>query len=137
MLKTSKAWRIIPRPLLETVLNNHVQHHRVNQPLILHGPRGVGKTTVILERNTLSISSVLSFISLCVIIFILFFLRSYGELEQGATPHRLCRFCSIDQGTPSFSQCLFSLEFMVLLLFPPSSSISSENTPGKMPRIHG
>ncbi|KMS96751.1 hypothetical protein BVRB_8g200550 [Beta vulgaris subsp. vulgaris] len=50
MLKTSKAWRIIPRPLLETVLNNHVQHHRVNQPLILHGPRGVGKTTVILER---------------------------------------------------------------------------------------
>ncbi|GAB2285239.1 hypothetical protein Dimus_019691 [Dionaea muscipula] len=46
----SKAWRIIPRPLLETVLNNHVQHHRVPQPLILHGPRGVGKTTLILER---------------------------------------------------------------------------------------
>ncbi|XP_022841453.1 uncharacterized protein LOC111365256 isoform X2 [Olea europaea var. sylvestris] len=45
-----KAWRIIPRPLLETVLNNHVQHHRVPQPLILHGPRGVGKTTLILER---------------------------------------------------------------------------------------
>ncbi|XP_011084220.2 uncharacterized protein LOC105166535 [Sesamum indicum] len=45
-----KAWRIIPRPLLETVLNNHVQHHRVPQPLILHGPRGVGKTTIILER---------------------------------------------------------------------------------------
>uniref|UniRef100_A0A803L4Q7 Uncharacterized protein n=1 Tax=Chenopodium quinoa TaxID=63459 RepID=A0A803L4Q7_CHEQI len=51
MLNSSnKAWRIIPRPLLETVLNNHVQHHRVHQPLILHGPRGVGKTTVILER---------------------------------------------------------------------------------------
>ncbi|KNA13140.1 hypothetical protein SOVF_119360 [Spinacia oleracea] len=51
MLNTSKkAWRIIPRPLLETVLNNHVQHHRVHQPLILHGPRGVGKTTVILDR---------------------------------------------------------------------------------------
>ncbi|KAJ7960333.1 Embryo defective protein [Quillaja saponaria] len=46
----NKAWRIIPRPLLETILNNHVQHHRVPQPLILHGPRGVGKTTLILER---------------------------------------------------------------------------------------
>ncbi|GMH11015.1 hypothetical protein Nepgr_012856 [Nepenthes gracilis] len=45
-----KAWRIIPRPLLESVLNNHAQHHRVPQPLILHGPRGVGKTTIILER---------------------------------------------------------------------------------------
>ncbi|KAH6829621.1 embryo defective 1381 [Perilla frutescens var. hirtella] len=45
-----KPWRIIPRPLLETVLNNHVQHHRVPQPLVLHGPRGVGKTTLILER---------------------------------------------------------------------------------------
>lgn len=45
-----KAWKIIPRPLLETVLNNHAQHHRVPQPLILHGPRGVGKTTLILER---------------------------------------------------------------------------------------
>ncbi|KAB1222096.1 hypothetical protein CJ030_MR2G028785 [Morella rubra] len=46
----NKAWRIIPRPLLETVLNNHAQHHRVHQPLILHGPRGVGKTTLIVER---------------------------------------------------------------------------------------
>ncbi|CAK9172838.1 unnamed protein product [Ilex paraguariensis] len=46
----TKAWKIIPRPLLETILNNHVQHHRVPQPLILHGPRGVGKTTLILER---------------------------------------------------------------------------------------
>lgn len=45
-----KAWRIIPRPLLETILNNHAQHHRVPQPLILHGPRGVGKTTLILQR---------------------------------------------------------------------------------------
>ncbi|KAF8016733.1 hypothetical protein BT93_H2069 [Corymbia citriodora subsp. variegata] len=45
-----KAWRIIPRPLMETVLNNHAQHHRVPQPLLLHGPRGVGKTTLILER---------------------------------------------------------------------------------------
>ncbi|KAG2716882.1 hypothetical protein I3760_03G148700 [Carya illinoinensis] len=46
----NKSWRIIPRPLLETVLNNHAQHHRVPQPLILHGPRGVGKTTLVLER---------------------------------------------------------------------------------------
>ncbi|GAV90755.1 hypothetical protein CFOL_v3_34159 [Cephalotus follicularis] len=45
-----RAWKIIPRPLLETILNNHAQHHRVPQPLILHGPRGVGKTTLILER---------------------------------------------------------------------------------------
>ncbi|XVF21040.1 hypothetical protein REPUB_Repub12eG0056200 [Reevesia pubescens] len=47
----SKAWKIIPRPLLETILNNHAQHHRVPQPLILHGPRGVGKTTLILDRH--------------------------------------------------------------------------------------
>ncbi|KAJ9170024.1 hypothetical protein P3X46_018161 [Hevea brasiliensis] len=46
----NKTWKIIPRPLLETILNNHAQHHRVPQPLILHGPRGVGKTTLILER---------------------------------------------------------------------------------------
>ncbi|CAA6670797.1 unnamed protein product [Spirodela intermedia] len=44
------AWRIIPRPLLESVLNNHAQHHRVHQPLFLHGPRGVGKTSLILHR---------------------------------------------------------------------------------------
>ncbi|XP_044465506.1 uncharacterized protein LOC123195748 isoform X2 [Mangifera indica] len=43
-------WKIIPKPLLETILNNHAQHHCVPQPLILHGPRGVGKTTIILER---------------------------------------------------------------------------------------
>lgn len=49
-MANGKPWRIIPRPLLETVFNNHVQHHRVPQPLILHGPRGVGKTTLILER---------------------------------------------------------------------------------------
>ncbi|KAL9255293.1 hypothetical protein AKJ16_DCAP17985 [Drosera capensis] len=46
----SKPWRIIPRPLLETILNNHAQHHRVPQPLLLHGPRGVGKTTLFLHR---------------------------------------------------------------------------------------
>uniref|UniRef100_A0A2P2LPR5 Uncharacterized protein n=1 Tax=Rhizophora mucronata TaxID=61149 RepID=A0A2P2LPR5_RHIMU len=46
----SKPWKIIPRPLLETVLNNHAFHHRVHQLLVLHGPRGVGKTTLVLER---------------------------------------------------------------------------------------
>ncbi|CAH9086807.1 unnamed protein product [Cuscuta europaea] len=48
MVKTS--WKIIPRPLMEAVLSNHARQHRVPQPLILHGPRGVGKTTLILER---------------------------------------------------------------------------------------
>ncbi|XP_034702415.1 uncharacterized protein LOC117927117 [Vitis riparia] len=46
----NKAWKIIPRPVLETVLHNHAQRHRVPQPLIVHGPRGVGKTTLVLER---------------------------------------------------------------------------------------
>ncbi|KAM6565185.1 hypothetical protein CsatB_025183 [Cannabis sativa] len=46
----NKPWRIFPRPLLETVLNNHANHPRVHQSLIFHGPRGVGKTTLILER---------------------------------------------------------------------------------------
>nr|XP_043628588.1 uncharacterized protein LOC122600022 [Erigeron canadensis]XP_043628589.1 uncharacterized protein LOC122600022 [Erigeron canadensis] len=46
-----KSWRIIPRPIMETILNNHAHRHRVHQPLILHGPRGVGKTTLILERH--------------------------------------------------------------------------------------
>ncbi|KAI3702594.1 hypothetical protein L6452_28340 [Arctium lappa] len=46
----NKSWRIIPRPIMETILNNHAHRHRVHQPLILHGPRGVGKTTLILER---------------------------------------------------------------------------------------
>ncbi|KAM1073000.1 hypothetical protein FF1_018181 [Malus domestica] len=46
----NKPWKIIPWPLLEIVLNNQAQHHRVPQPLILHSPRGVGKTTIILER---------------------------------------------------------------------------------------
>ncbi|XVF81566.1 hypothetical protein PTKIN_Ptkin15bG0164700 [Pterospermum kingtungense] len=46
----NKAWKIMPRPILETVLNNHAQHHRVHQPLLVHGPRGVGKTTLFLDR---------------------------------------------------------------------------------------
>uniref|UniRef100_A0A7N0SXC5 Uncharacterized protein n=1 Tax=Kalanchoe fedtschenkoi TaxID=63787 RepID=A0A7N0SXC5_KALFE len=47
----NKAWKIFPRPLFETVLNHHAKHHpRVEQPLILHGPRGVGKTTLFQDR---------------------------------------------------------------------------------------
>ncbi|KAJ3693188.1 hypothetical protein LUZ60_008668 [Juncus effusus] len=46
----SSAWRILARPLMETVLNNHAHHHRVPQPLLLHGPRGVGKTSLLLHR---------------------------------------------------------------------------------------
>ncbi|CAN6476391.1 unnamed protein product [Victoria cruziana] len=45
-----RQWKIIPRPLLETVLNNHAGHTRVASPLILHGPRGVGKKTLIVDR---------------------------------------------------------------------------------------
>lgn len=45
-----KGWKIISRPLLESVLNNHAQQHRVPQLLIVHGPRGVGKTTLFLRR---------------------------------------------------------------------------------------
>ncbi|KAG8061008.1 hypothetical protein GUJ93_ZPchr0002g25232 [Zizania palustris] len=41
------AWRAISRPVLETVLHNHALHPRVPQPLILHGPRGVGKSTLL------------------------------------------------------------------------------------------
>ncbi|XP_011628196.1 uncharacterized protein LOC18447323 [Amborella trichopoda] len=40
-------WRIIPRPLLETVLNNYGRSPKVPQPLIFHGPRGAGKTTIL------------------------------------------------------------------------------------------
>lgn len=43
-------WRIIPRPVLETILNNFAKHLRVPQPLLLHGPRGVGKTSLLLHR---------------------------------------------------------------------------------------
>ncbi|XP_020590373.1 uncharacterized protein LOC110031493 [Phalaenopsis equestris] len=43
-------WRIIPRPVLETILNNFADHLRVPQPLLLHGPRGVGKTSLLLQR---------------------------------------------------------------------------------------
>nr|GMD55616.1 uncharacterized protein LOC18612356 isoform X2 [Ipomoea batatas] len=45
-----KPWTIIPRPVMEATLSNYAQNPRVPQPLILHGPRGLGKTTLILER---------------------------------------------------------------------------------------
>ncbi|XP_042387959.1 uncharacterized protein LOC121980053 [Zingiber officinale] len=46
----AEGWRIIPRPILETILNNYAHHHRVHQPVIFHGPRGVGKTSLLLHR---------------------------------------------------------------------------------------
>uniref|UniRef100_A0ACD5XUP9 Uncharacterized protein n=2 Tax=Avena sativa TaxID=4498 RepID=A0ACD5XUP9_AVESA len=45
-----RPWRVIPRPVLETVLHNHALHPRVPQPLLLHGPRGAGKSTLLLNR---------------------------------------------------------------------------------------
>jgi hypothetical protein len=45
-----RPWRVIPRPVLETVLHNHALHPRVPQPLLLHGPRGAGKSTLLLDR---------------------------------------------------------------------------------------
>ncbi|KAK8962355.1 hypothetical protein KSP40_PGU005024 [Platanthera guangdongensis] len=48
-LTSGHPWRIIHRPVLETILNNFANHLRVPQPLLLHGPRGVGKTTLLLH----------------------------------------------------------------------------------------
>ncbi|XP_062194187.1 uncharacterized protein LOC133897471 [Phragmites australis] len=45
-----RPWRVIPRPVLETVLHNHALRPRVPQPLLLHGPRGVGKSTLLFLR---------------------------------------------------------------------------------------
>ncbi|CAL5075072.1 unnamed protein product [Urochloa decumbens] len=50
MAAGGRPWRVIPRPLLETVLHNHAARPRVPQPLLLHGPRGVGKSTLLLDR---------------------------------------------------------------------------------------
>ncbi|KAK1291305.1 hypothetical protein QJS10_CPB17g00279 [Acorus calamus] len=44
-------WRTVPRPVMETALNTHaLRRHRVRHPLFLHGPRGSGKTSLILHR---------------------------------------------------------------------------------------
>ncbi|KAL3684319.1 hypothetical protein R1sor_002341 [Riccia sorocarpa] len=39
-------WPVVKRPILETLLKNYAHHLTVVQPLILHGPRGVGKRTL-------------------------------------------------------------------------------------------
>jgi hypothetical protein len=44
---TSASWTVIQRPLQETLLKSYAQHPTVAQPLILHGPRGVGKRTLV------------------------------------------------------------------------------------------
>lgn len=56
----AEGWRIIPRPLLETILNNYALHHRVPQPVVLHGPRGVGKTSLLLHRPSPSSSALIN-----------------------------------------------------------------------------
>lgn len=85
----NKAWKIIPRPLLETVLNNHAQHHRVHQPLIVHGPRGVGKTTLILDRTNPPSKKVPNSLTISLPIFsfefTFFFPGLLGEWNKG--PH--------------------------------------------------
>ncbi|KAJ0988159.1 hypothetical protein J5N97_006515 [Dioscorea zingiberensis] len=48
--RAATPWRVIPRPLLETILNNHAHHPVVPQALLLHGPRGVGKTSLLRHR---------------------------------------------------------------------------------------
>ncbi|KAK1291302.1 hypothetical protein QJS10_CPB17g00272 [Acorus calamus] len=52
LLKEGMAkWRTVPRPVMETALNTHaLRRHRVRHPLFLHGPRGSGKTSLILHR---------------------------------------------------------------------------------------
>ncbi|BFI24425.1 hypothetical protein MPTK2_1g11420 [Marchantia polymorpha subsp. ruderalis] len=42
-------WPIVRRSVLETLLKNYARYPIVVQPLILHGPRGVGKRTVVEE----------------------------------------------------------------------------------------
>eukprot|EP00249_Psilotum_nudum_P015883 c25569_g2_i1 orf=416-2212(+) len=42
-----RRWKIVSRPLMETVLKNYALRVSVMQPLIIHGPRGVGKRTLI------------------------------------------------------------------------------------------
>lgn len=112
----NKAWRIIPRPLLETVLNNHAQHHRVPQPLILHGPRGVGKTTLILERNLKNpLSLCIFFIFVRFLALIFSFFRSTRWVEQRSSPHWLYRLCWIHRRPPSTIQQVISMGLMVEL----------------------
>lgn len=82
----AEGWRIIPRPLLETILNNYALHHRVPQPVVLHGPRGVGKTSLLLHRPSPSSSALLHWLIFVVKDLILFlFAGLLPEWNKG--PH--------------------------------------------------
>lgn len=134
----NKAWKIIPRPVLETVLHNHAQRHRVPQPLIVHGPRGVGKTTLVLEREPLSLPFSLPSYSLysfsiwfsCILLF-----RSSSWVERRPSHHWLRGLGSISQRPPPRSQLLISLDVMVQL--PTTQFDKSPDSARAMSRIHG
>jgi len=44
---SDNKWKIVRRPLLDMELRRYAESPVVPQPLILHGPRGVGKRTTI------------------------------------------------------------------------------------------
>ena len=44
---SDSKWKVVRRPLLDLELRRYAQMPVVPQPLILHGPRGVGKRTAI------------------------------------------------------------------------------------------
>lgn len=44
---SDSKWNVVRRPLLDIELRRYAQLPVVPQPLILHGPRGVGKRTTI------------------------------------------------------------------------------------------
>lgn len=44
---SGSKWKVVRRPLLDIELRRYAELPVVPQPLILHGPRGVGKRTTI------------------------------------------------------------------------------------------
>jgi len=130
-----KAWRIFPRPLLETILNNHAQHHRVPQPLLLHGPRGVGKTTLILQR-AFALSPSLSPNSLPLIRISrlsLLVLRFTTRLEQRPPSHRIRWLRGANESWPW--PITRPVGFLVHL--PAATPLRLPQNPWALPGIHG